>query len=281
MTFKEKVAKAFRLRTYTHNRLLRSLLPAPVKSPARTNDGPARELKRVSERMKIRREALATELRASIDEKGLAEIRALGEIKGRADIFWTKYLDVDKWLDVNIRHAEELGLLDEPVGDVLDLGCGAGYFLLVCRALGARTLGIDVDADLVLNRMIQLFGLERRTVWIKPEEKLPDFGRQFDLITGFMICFNFPTLETFWSVSDWNFFLADLLGRLKPGGRVLLSLNKQPDGEHYTEEIKRYFLGRGAVIDGKRVLFNYDGLQRTRTTEPVAVAPVPEAGLAV
>ena len=278
MTFKEKLAKAFRLRTYTQNWITRLLYLTPAQRREREREHLKRERnrqegerRRISEEARKRREALVDKLRQGIDQAGLQEINALGEIKDRVDIFWTKYLDVDRWLDVNVRHAEDLGLLDHPPTDVLDLGCGAGYFLLVCRALGARVLGIDVDADQVLNRMIALFKLERWTVWIKPMEKLPDFRRQFDLITGFMICFNFPTLETYWSVEDWNFFLDDLLTYLKPDGRIYFSLNKQPDGEHYTAEIKQNFLNRGAVIDGKRVLLNYADLKRT-VNQPTALA---------
>ncbi len=212
-----------------------------------------------------RRATLTVEsLRHGIDERRLQDVQELGGMKDRPDVFWTKYLDVDHWLKVNIKHAEELGLVDHPPADVLDLGCGAGYFLYVCRALGARVLGVDVKTDLVLNRMIELFGLERVAKRIKPMRKLPPFGRHFDLITGFMICFNFPTNETYWTEREWDFFLNDLLDYLKPGGRMFFSLNKQPDGEHYNAALKAYFLSRGAVVKGKRVLLNYADLQRTR-----------------
>ena len=199
-----------------------------------------------------------------LDAGTLRSIQALGEIKDRPDVFWTKYLDLDHWLALNIKQADALGLMGRPPRDVLDLGCGAGYFLVVCRALGARTLGVDLDGDQVLNRMIELFGLQRVAKRIHPFVRLPDFRKRFDLITGFMICFNFPTNETYWGEREWDFFLNDLLRHLKPKGRVFLSLNKQPDGELYSEELKQFFLGRGAVINGKRILLNAPDLVRTR-----------------
>ncbi len=260
MKFREKIAKAFRLRTYTHSKVFQAASGNPEKLQQERQED---ERRRLVQTAKKRHADLVEKLKREIDQEELKKVVALGEIKDQADIFWTKYLDVDKWLAVNIRHAEELDLLERPVADVLDLGCGAGYFLLVCRALGARTLGVDVDWDQVLNRMIGLFKLARITLTIEPQVKLPDFGRKFDLITGFMICFNFPTMETHWSVADWNFFLNDLSNYLKPDGRVLLSLNKQADGEHYTEAIKQYFLSRGAKIKGKRVLFDHGVLQRS------------------
>ncbi len=268
MTFREKVAKAFRARTYTHGPLARGM--RRVVERYRT----WREARAVA-RVEARRRRITVEnLRRGIDEKALSGIQALGEVKDRADVFWTKYLDVDHWLAVNIKHAERLGLIDKPPRDVLDLGCGAGYFLVVCRALGARVQGLDVNNDQVLNRMIELFRLPRIARRIRPFVKLPDFRRRFDLITGFMICFNFPTNETYWSEREWDFFLDDVLGYLKPGGRMFFSLNKQPDGEFYSEELKAYFLSRGAEVKGKGVLLTCEGLQRTRRTE-VLSGPAP------
>lgn len=278
MTFQEKIAKAFRLRTYTGNRLLRGILSERAdKREQRLREQAARQIQQQSElaakQIQDRRDLLTVEnLRHGIDEEKLKSIQALSEVKDRPDVFWTKYLDVDHWLAVNIKHAQELGLADNPPADLLDLGCGAGYFLLVCRALGARVLGVDVKTDQVLNGMIELFGLERMTKRIKPMKKLPNFGRRFDLITGFMICFNFPTNETYWNASEWDFFLNDLLDYLKPGGRMFFSLNKQPDGELYSDALKAYFLGRGAVIKGKRILLNYDDLLRTRSQAMLAAA---------
>ena len=96
--------------------------------------------------------------------------------------------------------------MDRPPRDVLDLGCGAGYFMVVCRALGARTVGLDRKNDQVFNQLIELFGLDRIGRRIRPLVKLPDFKRRFDLITGFMVCFNFPTNETYWSEKGVGIF---------------------------------------------------------------------------
>ncbi len=204
-----------------------------------------------------------------------AELTRLQEYKAREnreDVFWTKYLDIEKWLNLNIRYAHELGLITNPPKSVLDVGCGGGYFLLVCRKLGARVLGVDLDKDKVLNDLIKLFGI-RRIVWeIKAFEKLPELGAKFDLITAFMICFNFPPAGGYWGVREWDFFLHDMTSYLLPGGRLLLSLNQQPDGECYDETLKRYFESRGGAIKGKRIIFTEAGLRLDYPPVPPAPA---------
>ena len=199
-----------------------------------------------------------------IDPAALAKVQELSARENMDDVFWTKYLDVNKWLTLNIRYAKELGMLDKPPESVLDLGCGGGFFLVVCRALGAKVLGLDLDKDVVLNEMIRLFGLERIAYRIRAFVKLPDFGRKFDLITAFMICFNFPPRHSHWSARQWDFFINDMADRLVPEGRLLLSLNKQPDGKEYDDVLKAYFESREGVVTGKRIVFTREGLERTR-----------------
>ncbi len=91
-------------------------------------------------------------------------------------MFWTKYLDAEKWLGNNIRIVRDLGLVENPPRDVLDLGCGGGFFLATCRALGSRVLGLDLDTDVVLNEMIALLKIRRIAWMIRPFVPLPDFG---------------------------------------------------------------------------------------------------------
>ncbi len=215
-------------------------------------------------KMRERRRLLTVEnLMQSINPADLAKVQELSKRENLDDVFWTKYLDADKWLTLNIRYAKELGLLDRPARSVLDLGCGGGFFLVVCRMLGSRVLGLDLDKDIVLNEMIKLFKLERVTWRIRAFVKLPDFKRKFDLITAFMICFNFPPKHPYWGPRQWDFFLNDMSDRLLADGRLLLSLNKQPDGNEYDDTLKAYFESREGVVTGKRIIFTAAGLKRT------------------
>ena len=254
MTFSRKIKKAFEWRTYAW--LGAGKLPARI---VRWRE------RREQRRIVKRRQSLTIEnLMRDVPPAEMAKVQALSERENMDDVFWTKYLDVNKWLTLNIRYAKELGLIEKPPKSVLDLGCGGGFFLVVCRMLGSRVLGLDLDKDIVLNEMIQLFKLERVTWRIRAFVKLPDFRRKFDLITAFMICFNFPPKHPYWGPRQWDFFLDDMSDRLLPEGRLLLSLNKQPDGNEYDDTLKAFFESREGVVTGKRIVFTATGLKRTQ-----------------
>ena len=259
MTFTHKLRKAFHWQTYLG---------------ARASGGPVARYRAWQERrrhrlIRERKQSLEVEnLLVGVPAGELERIRALSARENLDDVFWTKYLDVNKWLTLNARYAKELGLLERPPRDVLDLGCGGGFFLVVCRQLGARVLGFDLDKDQVLNEMIRLFGLRRVAGRIRAFVKLPDFGHRFDLITAFMICFNFPPKGSYWGTREWDFFLHDMADHLTDDGRLLLSLNKQPDGKEYDDTLRAFFERRGGVVEGKRIIFAVADLRRTG--EPLA-----------
>ena len=274
MTFSHKIQKAFRLKTYTRSRYVRGLRDLPSAWRIWNE-------RRVAEQIKRRKEDLTVQnLLGEIDPVALERLQARKAQENNHDVFWTKYLDVEKWLKLNIRYAKELGLIVKPPRSVLDLGCGGGFFLAVCRRLGAQVLGMDLDKDIVLNEMIALFGIKRVTWRIRAYVKLPRLRRRFDLITAFMICFNFPPRGGYWGVKEWDFFLNDITAHLLPRGRLLLSLNKQPDGECYDETLRHYFESREGIVEGKRIIFTAEGLQRTNVPLGASIcrAGAPPAG---
>lgn len=272
MTLTHKIQKAFQWRTYSRLRVLAGAGPGGDKSLT------WRE-RWAMKRAVTRREMLTVEnLLRRIAPSDLVKVQELSARENMDDVFWTKYLDVNKWLTLNIRYAKELGLIGEPPRSVLDLGCGGGFFLVVCRTLGAKVLGVDLDKDLVLNEMIRLFRLERVAWRIRAFVKLPDFKRKFDLITAFMICFNFPPRHPYWGPRQWHFFIDDMADRLLPEGRLLLSLNKQPDGKEYDDVLKAYFESRGGVVTGKRIVFTKEGLEATREIVSLAEGAPPVTG---
>jgi hypothetical protein len=107
---------------------------------------------------------------------------------------------------------------------------------------------------LVSNELIELFGVERLTWRIRAFEPLPDFGRQFDLITAFSAAFNRNQDETRgWISDEWQFFLNDLDRHRKPDGQIVLEINSGKDKRYYPAEVREFFLERGARVDGERV----------------------------
>ncbi len=152
-----------------------------------------------------------------------------------------KYLNAQQWLENAVERAMHLGLHEAAPKSVLDLGCGAGWFLQTARNFGHQVMGLDLGENRMYNELIELFELERAVHCIDPFVKLPEFGRKFDLVTGYMVYFNFYNFEVrdarAWGADEWTFFLEDVRGYLNPGGQLYLQLNRGgpylPEGERF------------------------------------------------
>ena len=173
-----------------------------------------------------------------------------------------KYLEMDKWLGINVRRIFNLGLDFEPKRRILDLGCGAGYFLHISKRLGHDVLGLDIPEPAWYGDITRLLGVSRVIQRIERCTALPDLGEPFDLVTGFMVCFNDHIAETPWGIAEWRFFLDDLWTRLRPGAVVWFELNPGRDGTHYTPELKSFFEERGAIVDRNRLVW---GMETSRS----------------
>jgi len=169
---------------------------------------------------------------------------------------WPKYLDLERWIGVNIRRIRQLELDLARPKQILDLGCGAGYFLYIAQLLGHSGVGLDMDRLPMFREITRLLGVRRVVQRIQAFRSLPNFGQKFDVITAFMICFNNHKMPGLWGVPEWEFFLNDLAKHLKPRGRVWLELNQEYDGTFYTPELKEFFQKSGAKIDVHKIILN-------------------------
>ena len=204
----------------------------------------------------------------TIDPAAFEQIRRRYAVEDPGE-HWPKYLDLDRWISINIRRIREIELDLARRKHILDLGCGAGYFLYIAQLLGHSGLGLDVDCVPMFSDITRLLGVRRVIQRIRAFDPLPDLGAKFDLVTAFMICFNNHKQTNLWDVPEWEFFLDDLSRHLAPGGRVWLELNSEYDGTFYTPELKAFFQRRGARIDEHKIMFT-SGLPAPASTLPVA-----------
>ncbi len=182
---------------------------------------------------------------------------------------WPKYLDLPRWIDINIRRIRDVELDLVSRKRILDLGCGAGYFAYIAQLLGHEVVGLDLDDLPMFGESTQMLGVQR-VIWrVQPFVPLPDLGDKFDLVTAFMVCFNNHKMPDLWGMPEWEFFLDDLARHLSPRGRVWLEFNMEWDGTFYTPQLRDYFESRGAKIDNQKVIFN-SGLRAPASTSPVA-----------
>lgn len=165
---------------------------------------------------------LAKSLKREIMEGGFEQIlcRSVKYLKDSR-----KYLSLDTYLEDVVREARTLGLLDSSGLRVLDLGCGAGYFLYTLRKHGHEILGIDLDDDIMYNDIVDILKIPRVIHRIERFKPLPELGEAFDLITAFSVCFDCHGTEDVWGVSEWTYFIDDCLSHLRPNGRIFFCFN--------------------------------------------------------
>jgi SAM-dependent methyltransferase len=169
---------------------------------------------------------------------------------------YAKYADVDRWLKRHIKKVQDLGLHRCPPKEILDLGCGGGFFLFIAKQFGHSVTGLDIDEFPLFGELLALFEVPRKVWTIKPFEPLPDFGRQFDWITAFSTRFNRDREDRqVWGVKEWDFFLDDLSRHLKPGGNVFLEINSGKTRSYYPEEARELFRRRRATLERDYVYF--------------------------
>src|SRR6266487_6031525 len=90
---------------------------------------------------------------------------------------WPKYLDLPRWIDINIRRIRDVELDIVPRKRILDLGCGAGYFAYIAQLLGHEVVGLDLDDLPMFGESTRMLGV-RRVIWrVQSFVSLPDLGR--------------------------------------------------------------------------------------------------------
>jgi SAM-dependent methyltransferase len=179
------------------------------------------------------------------------------------------YEDAAYWIGRNVEYVQDLWLDRTPPLHILDLGCGAGYFLYICQLFGHEGIGLDTDDEPFFHGTTRLLGVRRIIARINPQTALPDLGKKFDLVTAHRVCFQRIARDQNgvwkeWTRSDWEFFINEIRTRfLKPDGRFLLEFNPRPDGSSFfTDELRAFFLSQGARIFRRKVLLAADPTQR-------------------
>jgi SAM-dependent methyltransferase len=184
------------------------------------------------------------------------------------------YEDAAYWIGINVERAQDLWLDRTPPLRILDLGCGAGYFLYVCRFFGHEAVGLDTDEEPLFRGTTELLNVHRVISRIHRRVSLPDLGEKFDLVTAHRVCFhriiraeNGEWNE--WTPVDWNFFINDIRTRfLKSNGRLLLDFNPRPNNNSFfTNELRDSFLSQGARIFRSKALLAADPARRPRFKE--------------
>lgn len=147
---------------------------------------------------------------------------------------YPKYFDLARWLPGAIKAAEQAELVGTPPRRVLDLGCGAGLFGLVCQDLGHEHVGLDIGNPMFRD-MCAALGVTDLVHPVMRQEELPAELAGFDAVVALAATFYWneivgnEKIEANWQRDDWLFFFADLRSRLNEGGLFLIKLNALED----------------------------------------------------
>jgi SAM-dependent methyltransferase len=216
-------------------------------SSRQTYDRAARKLRRIVSPISLR------SLVSGIDQPRLREIQRRYAAEPRN---YAKYAEVERWLKRHIRRVQDLGLNRSPPKTILDLGCGGGFFLYVCKQFGHSVQGLDIDDFALLGELVDLLGVPRITWRIEAFQPLPDLGRKFDWITAFSTRFNRDAGdERVWGTQEWEFLLDDLASRLAQGGKIFLEINSGKTRTYYPDALRDLFRSRGARLERDYVYF--------------------------
>ena len=204
---------------------------------------------------RVRRRIHPIALKPLLGRLDQAQLREIKQRYAASPVQIAKYADVERYMKLNIERVQDLGLHRSTPKDILDLGCGGGFFLYICQQHGHRCLGLDLEWYPVFTDLLNLMHVERTTWEIKSFEPLPDLGRKFDWITAFSTGFNRVKKKP-WRVPEWEFFLNDLEKHLHPRGKVYFALNPEGrGGRYYDEELRKLFVRRGAQLERERIFF--------------------------
>jgi len=127
-----------------------------------------------------------------------------GAFYAALDQSWPNYYKTDRW-----EYSRALDVALAAGGDVLEVGCGRGYFLRRLESHGLTGSGLELNVDAIARKVTQL------DVW---NETIEAFRARSS--EKFAVVCSFQVLE---HVTDPAGFIRECAELLKPGGRLILS----------------------------------------------------------
>jgi ubiquinone/menaquinone biosynthesis C-methylase UbiE len=131
------------------------------------------------------------------------------------------------------RFANIAGTAGWPYGDVLEVGCGTGFFLLNLKLAAVINRGYVTDLSPGMVEVAQCnarklgFGVEGR---VADAERIPYDDATFDLVIGHAVLHHIPDVEqTF----------REVLRVLKPGGRFVFAGEPTKWGDYVARRLSR------------------------------------------
>ena len=147
---------------------------------------------------------------------------------------------------IESRKARLRGLLDKYKlhGEILEICCGNGMSTLPLHEMGYDPLTIDYDKCQICQGLEHGALKPERTIVLDATRLSEFFGENtFDTIAGFMLGTIYP-----FNIVIWEKMMMEAAGLLKPGGKVLLTVNKKEEMEILKNALDKTLV-KGNLID--------------------------------
>jgi hypothetical protein len=195
----------------------------------------------------------------SLKLKSIIKKYYLGNASNEIDA--SKYLDLDTWVLENLGRIFQLGLNAKKGLSILDISTGCGYFPYIANYFGNNAEGTDLPDCEVYNETTSELRLKRQICEITAFNKIEIEGR-YDLITGYMICFNNHSKPDLWHIDEWQFFLRNLVdNHLSQEGEIFFSFNPEKPEEPVSQGLLDYFSSKQAIVTLDSVFFDKNALK--------------------
>jgi hypothetical protein len=167
-----------------------------------------------------------------------------------------KYIDPTSWFEHKFAFAHSLGLHERKNLRLLDLGTGAGHFMVIAQFYGHSIVGTDLPSQNIpddpaefYDALAAIYGVTRIRHRIEPNTPLTGLPRGLDLVTAFSVAFN-RNGERLWDTGEWRFFLSDLrknfLGETPALFMTLMTKKLEP-------EVWDFLKDRSSFVDERRL----------------------------
>jgi len=147
---------------------------------------------------------------------------------------------------IESRNARLEGLLDKYKlnGNILEICCGNGMSTLPLHKMGYNPLATDYDKCQICQGLEHHVLEPKRTIVLDATKLSLFFAEnEFDTIVGFMLGTIYPFNKTIWEK-----MMAELVKVLKPGGFIMLTVNKREEIEILKSALERNGI-KGKLVD--------------------------------
>ncbi len=131
-----------------------------------------------------------------------------------------------------------LGEAPAPIGDTIEIGCGAGEATIALHELGISPITVDINKCEICRGLEEGVLEPRKSIVLDCSLLSSFFSREFDVVFGFMVGKLTP-----YEVFNWEKVLREVPKVLREGGKVLFTVSSEEEAKILDDILKDTFKG--------------------------------------